>query len=186
MSTTIELPTVKEIEAVKPRSILEEMRFSAITFHTDVGRSDSAVIPIGVMAEIYVPKRVYAVGLIARTDLSSDELQFASELVKPLVAKPFKYLSAQFEKAWRTLAPGEVLAHLTAGHAYSAVHFSVPEKLPFYPIATAVALRASVRMQIGTLLDDRMSQLLEYEPTTLVARSQAKPREELMQLKEAA
>lgn len=148
-----------------------------------MGKLDAVVIPVGVMAEIYLPQRLYALGLIARTELNNEELGFVSELAKPLVARPFRYLAEQFENAWNTLAPGAALNHLAAKHAHAALHFSVPERLPFYLTAGESVLRAHIRMQIGTLLDDQMSQLLE--PVIVAPQPRAKPQEELLQLKAA-
>ena len=58
-------PTLTEVE---PQSVLTTLRYSAITFHLDMTKRDSTVIPIGIIAEIYLPT-VYALGLIARTEL---------------------------------------------------------------------------------------------------------------------
>jgi hypothetical protein len=164
--------------------MLGELHFSTIAFYADIGKLDAVVIPVGVMAEIYLPQRLYALGLIARTELSNEELRFASELAKPLITRPFKYLAEQFEKAWETLALGAALKHLAATHAHSALHFSVPERLPFYLTAGESVLRAHIRMQIGTLLDDQMSQLLEHGQSSPVVEPQprTKPQEELLQL----
>lgn len=154
------------------------LRYSAITFHVDMTKPGALVIPIGVMAEISLPS-LYALGLIARTELSAYELEFASELSKPLVSKPFKYLAAQFENAWDTLTPGTALNYLAEKHAYSALHFSLPERSAFYVAAAPAALKTSIRMNLGLTLDDQMQKLLMRQP-------QGSPQEELLQLKAKA
>jgi hypothetical protein len=180
MSTAIELPTPIDKETVKPRTILEAFRFSIISFYEDVSRADGLVIPVGVMAEVHLPHRLYALGLIARTGLSNEELRNASLLARPLVAKPFKYLAEQFEIAWNECAPGAALTRLAEQHSYSALRFSAPERLPFNLIEPESVLRAQVRSQIGGVLDGQMSQLVE-RPIPHIPRTI--PQEELLQLK---
>jgi hypothetical protein len=177
MSQTLIAPTATEVE---PQSVLRVLRYSAITFHLDMTKRDASVIPIGVMAEIYLPT-VYALGLIARTELDTEELAQVSELAKPLVTKPFEYLADQFEKAWKTVTPGEALNHLATQHAYSALHFSVPQPLSLY--LPAAAPRAMVRMNLGSALEDQMQRLLA---PPAIPQTQVGPQEELFLLKAAA
>ena len=180
MSHTLITPAGTE----EPQSVLTVLRYSAITFHTDMTKRDATVIPIGIMAEIYLPT-VYALGLIARTELDTEELAQVSELAKPLVTKPFEYLADQFEKAWKTVTPGEALNHLAAHHAYSALHFSVPQPLSLY--LPAAAPRAMVRMNLGSALEDQMQRLLQrlLAPPP-IPQTQVGPQEELFLLKAAA
>jgi hypothetical protein len=176
------LQPTAELETKAPPGIL---RYSAVTFHVDMTKPEAVVIPIGVMAEISLPT-VYALGLIARTELSINELELVSELAKPLVAKPFKYLALQFEEAWNKLAPGAALDYLAEKHAYSALHFSVPEDSPFY-LPAEPGLKQSIRMNLGVILDDQMMKLLRPKnESTHVPQPQASPQEELLQLKAKA
>jgi hypothetical protein len=156
-------------------------RYCSIMFHTDMTKPNASIIPIGVMAEISLPT-VYALGLIARTELTTTELSLVTELAKTLVVKPFKYLAAQFEEAWGPLAPGAALDYLAEKHAYTALHFSVPEHSTFY-LAAEPALKTTIRMNLGVILDDQMRKLLhsKNEPDLL-----PQPQEELLQLKAKA
>jgi hypothetical protein len=160
-------------------------RYSTVKFYVDMRRPDAHVIPIGVMAEISLPT-VNALGLIARTELSAEEMRLVSELAKPLVSKPFEYLAKQCDEAWNTLAPGTVLNHIAEKHAYSALHLSAPEGSPMQLPLTAT-LKASVMMQLGLILDGQMQNLLDHPNKPVhVAQPLPGPQEEMVKLKTKA
>jgi hypothetical protein len=184
MSEIIAIPERAE-EAMKSH-VPHVLRVSNIMFHVDISKASGAVIPVGVMAEILLP-RLYGLGMIARVGLGSGELADVSELPKQLVAKPFDYLAQEFKEAWTKSAPGGALDYVAMKHEYSALHFDVPQRLevPFRffadnPLTMAPTLRTAVRAHLGAILDEQMLKLIyRSSPGTTV------PQEEILQLKAA-
>jgi hypothetical protein len=180
MSEAVAMPERFE-EVVKSRGP-HILRFSTITFHVDMSKSAAPVIPLGVMAEILLP-RLYGLGMIARIELANSELANVSELPKQLVAKPFDHLAREFKEAWIKAAPGGALDYLAAKHGYSALHFDVPQQLGVPPqffadVAShqmAPTLWTAVRAHLGAILDEQMFRLTQI----------AIPQEEILQLKAA-
>jgi hypothetical protein len=183
MNETITLPERIEKAAAAPPHTL---RFSTITFHVDMSKATAPIIPVGIMAEILLP-RLYGLGMVARIELSTDELARVSELPKPLVTRPFDYLALQFKEAWIKAAPGGgALDYVSGKYEYSAFHFGVPQPLDvplqfFSDVSqsNAATLKAVVRDRLGTILDDQMFKLVQG---TSQATNQ---QEEILQLKAA-
>jgi hypothetical protein len=175
-------------ERVERRERLQSptaLRFSTITFYSDMSKVAAPVIPIGIMAEILLP-HLWGVGLIARIELSADEMALVSELPKQLVAKPFDYLAREFNEAWKA-GPGGALDYVTSKYECSALHFNLPQQsdVPLQFItdmsqSTVPILRTAVRAYLGTILDDQMSKLISKGAYTIT-----NPQEEILQLKAA-
>src|SRR5437870_3402437 len=118
MATTELVPRVQSTVAT------QTLNFATIEFHLELGKTNGRVIPLGVMAEISLP-RIRGLGMIARTELDADELNAVGYLGERIIAKPFAYLAQQFEDAWLKATPGKALEYLAAKHPHS-LHFSVP------------------------------------------------------------
>jgi len=179
MNETITMPERAEGSTLHP----DTLRFSTITFYTDMSKANAPVIPLGIMTEILLPS-LHGLGMVARVELSGSELAGLSELPKQILTKPFDYLAIEFNEAWMK-APGGALDYVSAKHAYSALHFGMPQRLLEVPLqfaspSIAPTLKTVVRQFLGSVLDDQMFRLIYGRPSEVANRQ-----EEILQLKAA-
>jgi len=97
---------------------------SRIAFYTDMSNQHRRVIPLGVIAEIYLDN-VHGLGLIARTTLTDEEKSLVGPMLRDKLKSPFELLNADFEWAWDNAQPGSCLIDLAARHRGS-LRFETP------------------------------------------------------------
>lgn len=174
------MATTEVVAPVRTAIGIGTLSFATIQFFCELGKANGRVIPLGVMAELSLP-RLRGLGMIARTELDGDELEAVGYLGRGIIARPFQYLAQQFEKAWVEASPGKALEYLAARHPHS-LHFSVPDpqEIPRQLLTgePGSTLKADARAYLGITLDDRMLRLIEET-------NRVRQAEELIQLKAA-
>ncbi len=85
---------------------------SRITHHTNLQHSSGLIIPLGVIAELTFGSW-RALGLIARSPLSDDELSAIAGVLRDRLRDPFAFLAQQFDWALAETEAGEGLSGLS-------------------------------------------------------------------------
>ena len=115
------------------------LTLSRISYHTNLQQASGLVIPLGVIAEMTLgPWR--ALGLIARSKLSSDELSATARMLRDKLAVPFGLLKPEFDWAFANTEPNEALAKLSERFSESLFfappsHQAMKKLLPEGPTA---------------------------------------------------
>jgi hypothetical protein len=99
---------------IPPRSLT----VATLSYSTNLGSSDAPVIVLGSIGEIVLP-RLRGLGLLARTDLTSDETALLGSLAVRMLESPFQYLCREFDAIWEQAAPGGAVRLLSARHSGS-------------------------------------------------------------------
>jgi hypothetical protein len=76
------------------------LRVARVVYCTDLTRSGSRVIPLGIFGEIRLSHGYMGLGLKARSALSAAEMALIAPIFKTALANPFSYLAAEFDLAW--------------------------------------------------------------------------------------
>jgi hypothetical protein len=97
---------------------IKDLSVSRIVYRTDLTRTDSLVIPLGVMAEITM-EGLRGLGIVARTELLSHEAERVSRLIRSVLEHPFEYLKKEFDWAITRTEPGKALQSLASRHIAS-------------------------------------------------------------------
>jgi hypothetical protein len=137
---------------------------SSIRFYCEPSREGGLVLQLGAIAEIAVP-RLRGFGLIARSELTSFELDKIGEIGRRILTSPFNMLSKEFEIAWAEAQPGFALEFLHARHLHS-LRVEKPETREVPPRLFAVdgqPVRSLVRTFLSEELDNEASQLLAMD-----------------------
>ncbi len=110
---------------------LGRLTLSRIAYHCDLQSANGSVIPLGTIAEMTLGP-IRALGLIARTYLSEDEIARIGALVRHRLATPFDFLEEDFDWAWSNTEAGHALAALAEKHSASLC-FSPPASKDIRP-----------------------------------------------------
>ncbi len=87
------------------------LSLSRVTYHTNLQQASGLVIPLGVIAEMTIGTW-RALGLIARTTLSADEIATIGRMWRDEISTPFNFLNPEFDWAFANTEPGEALGKL--------------------------------------------------------------------------
>jgi hypothetical protein len=99
------------------------LSLSRVTYHTNLQQATGAVIPLGVIAEMTIGKW-RALGLIARTSLTGDEIELVARMLRAQISAPFDFLKHEFDWALAETSPGYALG--TLAQRYSDSLFFAP------------------------------------------------------------
>ena len=75
------------------------LRAARVVYYTDMTRSNSRVIPLGIFCEITLPHGL-GLGLKARSALSEEEAAALAPIFRGPLSNPFNFLAAEFDLAW--------------------------------------------------------------------------------------
>jgi hypothetical protein len=101
------------------------LSLSRIVYRTDLQSTSGLIIPLGVIAEVRLaPWR--ALGLIARTQLLTEEIESIGRLIRAKLAMPFNFLLPEFESAASDKS-GEALSNLAQRFSES-LFFAPPQQ----------------------------------------------------------
>jgi hypothetical protein len=100
------------------------LRVLKIAYRCDLARENGLTIPLGVLADMRAGDS-YVMGLVARTSLSSDEVNQVGALIRAELSKPFAYLVPIFDDAMQSARtaspPGSAFEALQDMHCHSLV-----------------------------------------------------------------
>jgi hypothetical protein len=116
-----------------------KLRLLKISYDCDLTRQNSAVVPLGVLADVSF-EDIYGLGLFARKALSEDELEKIGQLVRNDLAAPFTYLLTIFNSVFKSDEPLEAFERLVDRHTHS---------LRFHPLPS-VAIKLPPPLQAAT------------------------------------
>lgn len=93
-------------------------RIARVAYFSDLRRSDSPVIPIGVVAEV-VMRGVRAIGAALRPSLTEAELKSMGPWMRESLANPMDFLWPKLREALDSTAPGDALEVFSSSYASS-------------------------------------------------------------------
>jgi hypothetical protein len=88
------------------------LNVSRISYHANLQRASGVIIPLGVMAELTFGAW-RALGLIARTSLSDEEMNAIAPVFRERLSSPFGFLGPEFDWAFASAPAGEALSALS-------------------------------------------------------------------------
>jgi hypothetical protein len=94
------------------------LRILTVSYRCDMSRADGLVIPLGILADMKAGD-TYAMLLVARTSLGTDEADQVGELIRADISAPFTYLESIFDDVIRARSPGEAFEALPDKHSLS-------------------------------------------------------------------
>jgi hypothetical protein len=126
---------------------------SRISYHTDLQQVTSLVIPLGVIAELVIG-HWRALGLIARSTLSADELNQVAPRLRPSIKYPMEFLRSDFEWAFTKTDSGQALTGLS--HRLTASLFCAPpaDRLIRKPLPLGVSAAEPISFELRKARDD--------------------------------
>jgi len=95
------------------------VRVSRAVYCLDVLRPKTIddAIPLGVFVDLQVSNVIYGLGLMARSSISSNELTRVGGLARPMVSRPFDYLSKEFDRMFSAKNPSREFENLPNMHS---------------------------------------------------------------------
>lgn len=147
---------------------IKNLSVSRIVYRTDLNRENCLVIPLGVMAEI-TAEGLRGLGIIARTQLLSHEIERVGRLIRSALEHPFVYLKKEFDWAITTTKPGQALQSLASRHSESFL-FEPPTLHLIHEVTDKVAPPTKL-LQLLRMARDHEFELLLAETYGAVGRT---------------
>ena len=98
---------------------------SRVVFLVDARWNSGRVIPLGVLGELSFGHDTWVLGLIARKQLSGDEISCLGPLICEKLANPFQFLKSEFDWAWAQNQRGKAIELLLERNT-GALRFQPP------------------------------------------------------------
>jgi hypothetical protein len=127
------------------------LRILKISYRCDLSRADGLVIPLGILADMKAANS-FALGLVARTSLGTDEVSQVGALIRADISKPFAYLNSVFEDVIHAASPGAAFEALPDKYSLS-LFFEMAGPARLIPLPHAAKISPEAR---GLWLKDEL------------------------------
>lgn len=133
------------------------LRISRVVYFTNLQRTDTLEIPVGVVAEVTL-STLRGIGTAFRPSFNADELALMGPLMKDILATPSDTLWPEFLEIFEGSAPGSALDLFASRHASS---LSILSPAPFDVPRQWLLERDAARLE--EIVRDRMKVILTDE-----------------------
>jgi hypothetical protein len=139
------------------------VRAARVVYFTNLTNRSAPVIPLGVFAEIMLPK-IHGLALMARSSLSPTERGMIGALMRDRLADPFSFLRDEFEEAWDKAEPGKALDFLATRHT-AALSVLAPHEVAIGGFWLKLFGSNKVEVKLSSAIDQELDELLRQDHT---------------------